>query len=379
MNIAIIDPIGSHGSSHHFYLFGQAEGLINNGVNVSLFTNSKTSNPKINGLKFYQSFGNIFMTNNKLLNGVKFVLGSFYSIFKARISAHNIIHFHVFYSNFLVLLNILLSKVLFSKVVLTVHDVDTFTNVKVHNYIKYLCYHYCDLILTHNEFSKQEISSFLKYKTEKIFIVPHGNYLPFINIKSNQEESREHLNLPKSSTILLFFGIIKSVKGLDVLLNAFREIIDKNPKTILLIAGRSMDNNFCFYQSIINQERLEENVIIHNKFIKNKDVPHYFCASDLVILPYKKIYQSGVLMMTLSYGKPVVVSDLPPLIDIIKHKVNGFVFKSENSVDLSIKVNDILSNMSKCLEVAQNGVNTIDREYNWSRIGKLTLEAYKFL
>ena len=99
MNIAIIDPIGSHGSSHHFYLFGQAEGLINNGVNVSLFTNSKTSNPKINGLKFYQSFGNIFMTNNKLLNGVKFVLGSFYSIFKARISAHNIIHFHVFSFN----------------------------------------------------------------------------------------------------------------------------------------------------------------------------------------------------------------------------------------------------------------------------------------
>ena len=84
-------------------------------------------------------------------------------------------------------------------------------------------------------------------------------------------------------------------------------------------------------------------------------------------------------MMTLSYGKPVVVSDLPPLIDIIKHKVNGFVFKSENSVDLSIKVNDILSNMSKCLEVAQNGVNTIDREYNWNRIGKLTSEAYKFL
>ena len=140
-----------------------------------------------------------------------------------------------------------------------------------------------------------------------------------------------------------------------------------------------MDNNFCFYQSIINQEKLEKNVIIHNKFIKNKDVPHYFCASDLVILPYKKIYQSGVLMMTLSYGKPVVVSDLPPLTDIIKHKVNGFVFKSENSVDLSIKVNGILFNMSKCLEVSQNGVNTIDREYNWNRIGKLTLEAYKFL
>ena len=52
--VAIIDAIGAHGSSHHFYLFGQAEGLLNSGVAVSLYTNNETENPKIKGLKFHQ-------------------------------------------------------------------------------------------------------------------------------------------------------------------------------------------------------------------------------------------------------------------------------------------------------------------------------------
>ena len=55
-NIAIIDPLGAHGSSHHFYIFGQSIGLINSGVDVSLYTNNKTTNPRITGLKFKNSF-----------------------------------------------------------------------------------------------------------------------------------------------------------------------------------------------------------------------------------------------------------------------------------------------------------------------------------
>ena len=58
--VAIIDHLGAHGSSHHFYLFGQAKGLIENNVNVNLYTNSSTIDPKINGLGFFQFYNNIF-------------------------------------------------------------------------------------------------------------------------------------------------------------------------------------------------------------------------------------------------------------------------------------------------------------------------------
>jgi len=83
--IAIIDPLGAHGSSHHFYLFGQAHGLINSGLEVSLYTNIETNNPKIQGLKFHQLYGNLFSGNLKIISGVKYVLGSIGSIFHARI------------------------------------------------------------------------------------------------------------------------------------------------------------------------------------------------------------------------------------------------------------------------------------------------------
>ena len=58
--VAIIDTLGAHGGAFHFYTFGQSMGLINSGVNVSLYTNNETTNPKIKGLKFFTFYKNIF-------------------------------------------------------------------------------------------------------------------------------------------------------------------------------------------------------------------------------------------------------------------------------------------------------------------------------
>ena len=63
--VAIIDPIGAHGSSHHFYIFGQSYGLNNNNVRISIYTNSETQNPSIKGVEFHQTFGNLF--SNKII------------------------------------------------------------------------------------------------------------------------------------------------------------------------------------------------------------------------------------------------------------------------------------------------------------------------
>ena len=61
---AIIDTLGAHGSSHHFYLFGQAEGLINNDVSISLYTNNETDNPNIGGVRFFAFYKKPFRINN---------------------------------------------------------------------------------------------------------------------------------------------------------------------------------------------------------------------------------------------------------------------------------------------------------------------------
>ena len=375
--VAIIDPLGAHGSSHHFYLFGQAEGLLKNDVEVSLYTNNETPFPEINGLKFFTFYKDIFETKSILISGIKWIIGTVLSVFHARFSGISIFHFHIFYTNVLVLFNLLIVKILFGKIVLTVHDVKSFSNSFNSLIIGKLIYKLTDRIITHNEFSKSEIINVNSNLSSYISIVPHGNYTPFINIQYDKEKSRDKLGIPNNRKILLFFGMIKKVKGLKFLLSALKGVINQNPDILLVIAGKSCENDFSPYQKIIDENNLSDYILLHNKFINQKDVEHYYCASDLVVLPYEKIYQSGVQMMTLSYERPALVSDLPPLREIITDNQNGFLFKTENVSDLTAKLNSILDNEVLMEQVKIKGVKLINTKYDWSEIGRQTKQAYQ--
>jgi D-inositol-3-phosphate glycosyltransferase len=378
-HIAIIDPLGAHGSSHHFYLFGQAEGLLNSGVAVSLYTNNKTENPKIKRLKFFTFYKNIFKSKSKFISGMKWIIGSIFSIFHARFDGVRIFHFHIFYTNVLVLFNLLLVKLLFGKVVLTIHDVSSFANTSDSSIIGSMIYKLTDLMLTHNKFSKSEIIKDNPHLSSRIHIVPHGNYVPFINMQNDKENSRKRLEIPNDKKVLLFFGMIKKVKGLDVLLQALKDVVKENPDVLLLIAGKAWENNFASYQRIIDENNLSGYCLLHTKFIPHSDVEHYYCAADLVVLPYKKIYQSGVLVMTLSYGKPALVSDLPPLKEVVTDMQTAFLFESENSTLLAEKLNSILLNPEKLEQVRINGEELINTKYDWNQIGRQTKQAYQLL
>jgi glycosyltransferase involved in cell wall biosynthesis len=379
IKVAIIDPLGAHGSSHHFYLFGQLDGLKNNEVDISLYTNNKTDNPNIEDVKFHSYYNNLFSSKFRFVSGFRWVLGSLKSIIHARFSGVSFFHFHIFYTNILVLFNLLLVKLVKGKVVLTIHDVTSFADRNRSSFIANLIYKLTDAVLTHNEFSQEEFIKLTSVSKNDIHIVPHGNYTPFIKIRKDKTQSRAKLDLPQDKTILLFFGMIKKVKGLEVLLKSMRKVIDKNPDVVLLIAGKPWENDFSIYQKIIDVNSLSENVILHTKFIDYEDVEHYYCASDLVVLPYKKIYQSGVLMMTLSYERPALVSDLPPLIEVITDNENGFLFSSENEEDLTAKILKIISDKENLEKVRLKGIETVNTKYAWDEIGRLTKKAYQTL
>ena len=94
--VAIIDPLGAHGSSHHFYLFGQLDGLRNNEVNISLYTNNETENPNIKDLKFHSFYNDLFSSKFRFVSGFRWISGSLKSIIHARFSGVSFFHFHIF-------------------------------------------------------------------------------------------------------------------------------------------------------------------------------------------------------------------------------------------------------------------------------------------
>jgi len=375
--VAIIDSLGAHGSSFHFYVFGQAKGLSKSGLDVSIYTNNVTNNPNYDEVKFYQYYKNIFGSRSRLLSGFRYIFGSILSLFHARFSGVKICNYHLFHVNILVLFDFLLTKMLMMKVVYTIHDVISFENANSSQKISNFIYNNADKILTHNNFSKEIFTKQYNKVSTEIDIIPHGNYLPFLNIKTDKLKSRERLGIPKEKKILLFFGIIKKVKGLEVLLNSLKDVISVNKDVILVIAGRVWKNDFSIYQRIIDDNKLSDYCIIHNKFIPHEDVDYYYASADLVVLPYKRIYQSGVLLMSMSYEKAVLVSDLTPLTEVVQDMKTGFVFESENPKSLSDKLNRILSDTNILEEVRINGLNHIKSKYDWLEIGKETKKSYQ--
>jgi D-inositol-3-phosphate glycosyltransferase len=176
---------------------------------------------------------------------------------------------------------------------------------------------------------------------------------------------------------LLFFGMIKKVKGLDLLLSAMPKVIQNNPEVILLVAGKPWKDNFSTYQAIIDKLQISNNCILHIKFISYEDVEHYYCAADIVVLPYSKIYQSGVLMMSLSYGKPVVLSDLESFKEIVTDKKSGLFFKSGNISSLSEVINNALDSTDLLVKIQLQGLDLMKSKYSWSKIGEQTRDAYR--
>ncbi len=375
--VALIDPVAARGGSHHFYLFGQAKGLINHNIEVTLFTNSITKNPDIKNLNVYHYYKGIFDRKSNIIAGIFYLIGSIRSIFHAKFIGANICHYHLFHINILTVFDLFLSKLLGMKVVYTIHDV--ISNLEKNTQNKWLInfvLKFSDKILTHNHFSKQQIQDLFDYHDDDIGIIPHGNYIPFIKLEKNQEFSRQYLGISKNKKVLLFFGMIKRIKGLEILLSALEKVIKLHPDILLVIAGKTWEGNFKIYQEIIDKYNLNRFCIVRNKYIPSNDVNHYFAAADLVILPYKRISQSGVLMMAVSYQKAVLTSDLPPFKEVLSNDKTGFLFQSENIDSLANKIIQIFNEDELLKTVSEAGYELIDTAYNWNVIGEALKTQY---
>ena len=97
----------------------------------------------------------------------------------------------------------------------------------------------------------------------------------------------------------------------------------------------------------------------------------------MVVLPYKKIYQSAVLLMAMSYNKPVLVSNIGGMTEIISDGINGYTFEAGNEIDLADKIQLIISNSVNSRVIAEQGFQYIMDNYDWDVAGRKTLKLYQ--
>ncbi|MEO6301851.1 MAG: glycosyltransferase [Bacteroidia bacterium] len=215
-----------------------------------------------------------------------------------------------------------------------------------------------------------DISKFSDNKNKAYSPHPmYETYGPAVSV----EEAREKLNLNNNDKIILFFGLIRHYKGLDLLMEAMAHPQIKKENIKLLIAGEFYEDKQP-YLDLIEKHGLKGQVILHDKFIANDDVRYYFCASNLVAQTYRNATNSGVTMVGYFYEKPMLVTGVGGLTEIVPNEKCGYV------VDLSIpKISEkILDYFSQNKEAEfTNNVRIEKKKYEWREFIRVLIDLYK--
>ncbi len=182
----------------------------------------------------------------------------------------------------------------------------------------------CDSFIVMSRSVKEEMRQFSRRKCEYI---PHPIYDNY-GEKVSRTEGVAFLQLPDNQRYILFFGFVRRYKGLDLLLEAFSQF-KKYPNldfqnVKLIVAGEFYDDE-TFYRDIIKKEGIEDVVIIRSDFIPSHDIRYYFAASDLVVQPYRSATQSGISQIAYHFEKPMLVSNVGGLPEIVAHGKAGYV------------------------------------------------------
>jgi len=212
--------------------------------------------------------------------------------------------------------------------------------------------------------SKSVFNDLNQFDTDKRKVLGvHPLYDNFGKAK-NKEEAIENLGLDKNYKYMLFFGIIRKYKGLDILLEAFADNRLQNQNLKLIVAGEFYEDATP-YHDLIKQYNLADSVILATKFIPDKQVVDYFCAADIIVQPYKQATQSGITQIAYHFEKPMLVTNVGGLNEIVPHNKVGYVCEP-NTNDVANHLVDFFSKNKEALFI--EGVKEEKSKYSWDKM-----------
>ena len=179
----------------------------------------------------------------------------------------------------------------------------------------------CDAFLTLSSSVLDDLKKFTKCE-EKIFI-PHPIYDSFGNML-DKKIAKQNLGLDIDGKHLLFFGFIRKYKGLDIMLEVMSDKRIQDLKIKLIVAGEFYENKE-EYISKIKELNISNYVILKSDFIPEEEVRNYFCASDLITQTYRTATQSGVTQIAYHFERPMLVTNVGGLAEIVSHNKVGYV------------------------------------------------------
>lgn len=187
-----------------------------------------------------------------------------------------------------------------------------------------------DVILVHTARAKQELVARFGVPEGKIRVISIGlnEEMPLTTLEP--AAARARLGIQAAEKVILFFGKLDEYKGVDLLIPAFAKL--ELPGKKLLLAGSFPNPEYrARVLRAIDSSPAKDCIVLHEEYVPNEDVEIFFKTCDVLVLPYRNIYQSGLVFLSLRFGVPVVATDVGSLREFIDNETG--VVAETNDVD----------------------------------------------
>jgi D-inositol-3-phosphate glycosyltransferase len=382
------------GGSDRPYVWGLTTELLSKGAVLDLIGSDELDLPEFRnkpGLNFLNLRGD--QRSDAGLTRKIFRISAYYAKLIRYTAAARPRIFHILWNNkfetFDRTLLMLYYKLLGKRIVLTAHNVNTgkrdSKDTSLNRLTLKIQYRLSEHVFAHTEKMKRELMEAFGVEEARISVIPFGINNSVPNTGLTTDEAKERLGISDGRKTMLFFGRITPYKGLEYLIEAFRCVLRRSDDYRLIIAGwvdaASGEKYWNTIRDGIRNDERQGRVLLKTDFIPDAETELYFKAADVLVLPYKHIYQSGVLFLGHGFGLPVLVADVGSLKDDIVEGKTGFVFRPADPADLATAIeryfaSDLFAHLNNRRQEIRDFAT---KRHSWDVVGQMTMRVYASL
>jgi glycosyltransferase involved in cell wall biosynthesis len=378
------------GGSDKHYVHGLSAALGAEGATIDLIGSDELDEPELRatpGVNFINLRGDQRQDTNLPSKVIR--VSTYYAKLIRYAAISKVKVFHILWNNKFAILDrtflTLYYKLLGKRIVLTAHNVNIGrrdgTDTRLSRLTLKIQYGLADHIFVHTDKMKSELISEFDVTGTRVTVIPFGinNAVPRTSL--SRSEARRRLGIREGDKAILFFGKIGPYKGLDYLVRAFQGNLVGRDDYRLIIAGSPRGGSEQYWRSLQEEIRKDGRILVKAEFIPDSEIEVYFKAADILALPYRHIYQSGVLFLGYSFGLPVLAADVGSMKEEIIEGETGFVFKPDDPLDLARTIDRYFnSDLFACLVSRREKIQAFAiRRHSWDTVGRLTMQVYSEL
>jgi glycosyltransferase involved in cell wall biosynthesis len=263
--------------------------------------------------------------------------------------------------------------------VYTAHVVTPHERVAFERTVYRRLFRLCDHVIAHSRVDRRRLLQEFGLGADRVSVVPHGEYGFFGDSggADARQAVRREMGIGDEAPLALFFGYIREYKGLDVLLDAWPRVATELPEARLLIVGDPVRLPPARRREL--EARAEAvGAAYRFEYVPFEEVSRFFAAADTLVMPYRRISQSGVLFVALSLGVPVIGTRVGALPEILRDGENALLVEPESPAELAHALATVLSDPRLRERLARAGLE-VARDHSWPSIAERTETLYRSL